>query len=147
MATIADNQPKSQSFQPRSVYFRRSIRHTATSRYAPAIAWKKVAPALGICRDRLRPECGVLQGMQTAPGIWTGPGPIEFSYVNRKALLRLRHHLRSSDPANGQDRFGTIRAMPAYQPSPMEEETMNGLIYLIGLIVVIMAILSIFGLR
>jgi hypothetical protein len=29
----------------------------------------------------------------------------------------------------------------------MEEETMDGLIYLIGLIVVIMAILSFFGLR
>ena len=29
----------------------------------------------------------------------------------------------------------------------MEEDTMNGLIYLIGLIVVIMAILSFFGLR
>jgi predicted membrane channel-forming protein YqfA (hemolysin III family) len=29
----------------------------------------------------------------------------------------------------------------------MEEETMNGLIYLIGLIVVILAILSFFGLR
>jgi hypothetical protein len=29
----------------------------------------------------------------------------------------------------------------------MEEETMDGLIYLIGLIVVIMAILSLFGLR
>jgi hypothetical protein len=31
--------------------------------------------------------------------------------------------------------------------SYMEEETMNGLIYLVGLIVVIMAILSLFGLR
>jgi hypothetical protein len=29
----------------------------------------------------------------------------------------------------------------------MEEETMNGLIYLVGLIVVIMAVLSFFGLR
>jgi hypothetical protein len=29
----------------------------------------------------------------------------------------------------------------------MEEETMDGLIYLIGLIVIIMAILSFFGLR
>jgi hypothetical protein len=29
----------------------------------------------------------------------------------------------------------------------MKEETMDGLIYLIGLIVVIMAILSLFGLR
>jgi hypothetical protein len=29
----------------------------------------------------------------------------------------------------------------------MEEETMDGLIYLVGLIVIIMAILSLFGLR
>jgi hypothetical protein len=29
----------------------------------------------------------------------------------------------------------------------MEEETMDGLIYLIGLIVIVMAILSFFGLR
>jgi len=29
----------------------------------------------------------------------------------------------------------------------MEEETMDGLIYLIGLIVIIMAVLSFFGLR
>jgi hypothetical protein len=37
---------------------------------------------------------------------------------------------------------------PAYPGiAYMEEETMDGLIYLIGLIVVIMAILSFFGLR
>lgn len=29
----------------------------------------------------------------------------------------------------------------------MEEETMDGLIYLVGLIVIIMAVLSLFGLR
>jgi len=45
-------------------------------------------------------------------------------------------------------RLGTFVSAPAYLgTADMEEETMDGLIYLIGLIVIIMAILSFFGLR
>ena len=44
--------------------------------------------------------------------------------------------------------LGTFVSAPAYLgTADMEEETMDGLIYLIGLIVIIMAILSFFGLR
>ncbi|WP_175345298.1 hypothetical protein [Bradyrhizobium sp. ORS 375] len=44
---------------------------------------------------------------------------------------------------------GTLRVAAAYTATRFEpeEETMDGLIYLVGLIVVIMAILSFFGLR
>jgi hypothetical protein len=50
----------------------------------------------------------------------------------------LRHHS-----------IGTLRAVAAYTAAHMilEEDTMNGLIYIIGLIVVIAAVLSFFGLR
>jgi hypothetical protein len=41
-----------------------------------------------------------------------------------------------------------VRQLPSLAPGNIEEDgTMDGLIYLIGLIVVIMAILSFFGLR
>jgi len=44
--------------------------------------------------------------------------------------------------------LGTFVGPPHYRPGAFEEDgTMDGLIYLIGLIVVIMAILSFFGLR
>jgi predicted membrane channel-forming protein YqfA (hemolysin III family) len=44
--------------------------------------------------------------------------------------------------------FGTFVSRLAYPvTADVEEETMDGLIYLIGLIVIIMAILSFFGLR
>ena len=50
----------------------------------------------------------------------------------------------------GGSACGTIRNLSyllSLIEQGMEEETMDGLIYLIGLIVVIMAILSFFGLR
>ena len=56
---------------------------------------------------------------------------------------------RCSEAILGQSVPGTFVTSPAYQGTfaLKEEETMDGLIYLIGLIVVIMAILSFFGLR
>jgi hypothetical protein len=44
--------------------------------------------------------------------------------------------------------LGTFITHPAYRGTErIEEDTMDGLIYLVGLIVIIMAILSLFGLR
>ena len=40
-----------------------------------------------------------------------------------------------------------LRLSPRLSADRMEEETMDGLIYLVGLIVIILAILSFFGLR
>jgi hypothetical protein len=57
---------------------------------------------------------------------------------------------RRSEAILGQPVPGTFVTSPAYQGTialKEEEKTMDGLIYLIGLIVVIMAILSFFGLR
>jgi hypothetical protein len=45
-------------------------------------------------------------------------------------------------------RFGNNRQHDEFQPDQSsEEDSMHGLIYLVGLIVVILAILSFFGLR
>jgi hypothetical protein len=66
--------------------------------------------------------------------------------------------LRISQPTGTNDRSGTQQPEPFRSPSVWratcrlggphcEGELMNGLIYLVGLIVVIMAILSLFGLR
>jgi hypothetical protein len=55
---------------------------------------------------------------------------------------------RCGEAILGSEVPGTFPIPPAYQANVcMKEETMDGLIYLIGLIVVIMAILSLFGLR
>jgi len=55
---------------------------------------------------------------------------------------------RCSEAILGHAVPGTFVTSPAYQGTfALKEETMDGLIYLIGLIVVIMAILSFFGLR
>jgi hypothetical protein len=74
---------------------------------------------------------------------------------------RIFHDARASDHA-GLDRTqrsksrqpvpaGTFLATTTYQAglhiACMEEDTMDGLIYLVGLIVIILAILSFFGLR
>lgn len=42
---------------------------------------------------------------------------------------------------------GTFLSKLAYQPTPWRRTTMDGIIYLVGLIVIIMFILSFFGLR
>ena len=52
---------------------------------------------------------------------------------------------RSGEPANC--RIGNNLPSWAFACAKSREENMNGLIYLIGLIVVILAILSFFGLR
>ncbi len=48
----------------------------------------------------------------------------------------------------GTHNFGTFAASSAYQASTIwRRRNMDGLIYLVGLIVIVMAILSFFGLR
>lgn len=42
---------------------------------------------------------------------------------------------------------GTFASKLAYQATPWRRTTMDGIIYLVGLIVIILAILSFFGLR
>jgi hypothetical protein len=42
---------------------------------------------------------------------------------------------------------GTFASKPAYQAIPWRRTAMDGIIYLVGLIVIIMFILSFFGLR
>jgi hypothetical protein len=42
---------------------------------------------------------------------------------------------------------GTFTSKLAYQVTPRRRTTMDGIIYLVGLIVIILAILSFFGLR
>lgn len=55
-------------------------------------------------------------------------------------------HPAAAFPFNAKIR--NVRQLPSLAPGNMKEDgTMDGLIYLIGLIVVIMAILSFFGLR
>jgi hypothetical protein len=66
---------------------------------------------------------------------------------------RFRRHrrCRPSSPPNDLEfcRVGTflLRGSFVFGPLIIKERRMNGLIYLIGLIVVILAILSLFGLR
>jgi hypothetical protein len=43
--------------------------------------------------------------------------------------------------------LGTLMVTYDYSPQGTEEDSMNGLIYLVGLVVVILAVLSFFGLR
>lgn len=43
--------------------------------------------------------------------------------------------------------FGTFASKPAYQATAWRRTTMDGIIYLVGLIVIVMFILSFFGLR
>jgi hypothetical protein len=60
-------------------------------------------------------------------------------------------HLEPAEPASSRSAIEFVRNLhlrTLLSGNPcMEEDTMDGLIYLIGLIVVIMAILSFFGLR
>jgi hypothetical protein len=60
-------------------------------------------------------------------------------------------HLEPTEPASSRSAIEPVRNLhlqTLLSDNPcMEEDTMDGLIYLIGLIVVIMAILSLFGLR
>jgi hypothetical protein len=70
-------------------------------------------------------------------------------------LLRREAELVIAGTATDRIPLGTFVSHSAYRATGrmeratgrMEEDTMDGLIYLIGLIVVIMAILSLFGLR
>jgi hypothetical protein len=63
-------------------------------------------------------------------------------------VLHCPHYSSEQIENNSREFLGTFRMTHAYPGiACMEEETMDGLIYLIGLIVVIMAILSFFGLR
>jgi hypothetical protein len=63
-------------------------------------------------------------------------------------LLRREAELAIGGIATDRIPLGTFVSRSAYRATGrMEEDTMDGLIYLVGLIVVIMAILSLFGLR
>ena len=60
------------------------------------------------------------------------------------AGVGLLHNLRSRRPQAAP--WNNYSGVPLF-PRSSQEEAMNGIIYLIGLIVVILAILSFFGLR
>jgi len=62
--------------------------------------------------------------------------------------MLLAFHFRIAQPAAISRQIGTFRIRCDYPVAENpEEDRMNDLIYLVGLIVVIMAILSFFGLR
>ena len=69
---------------------------------------------------------------------WSRHGSCESQWAAGHAMLETWPHFS----------LGTfVRRLAYRRTGRMEEETMDGLIYLVGLIVIIMAVLSLFGLR